>query len=369
MRHPSLLPIDQIEPAFKTLVPICIELPMKSGSMDNLLVTPNGDLALVECKLWRNPEARREVVAQIIDYAKELAGWTYETLQNAIGRTKSLDGSGENQLQSLYELVSAKGETDEVSFHDNVSRNLKRGRFLLLIVGDGIREGVEGMTEFLQQHAGFHFTLAFVEIALFKTHGGYIAQPRVLARTRNIDRGIVTVEEGRIVIGPPSAGQSPDGSRGKPTTITQELYFEKLEKEFPGVSQRLSAFLDDLAMYNVRSDFGSESLILRWSPDNGRDWNLGTISKHGLLWTELLGQKANSSGLLELHKQFLEKLSKLVPGAYVKETPKESAWYVTLNGKQSITADAILATEAGRKGWVRAITEFQAAVMNGSPDE
>ena len=72
-------------------------------------------------------EARREVVAQIIDYAKELAGWTYETLQNAIGRTKSLDGSGENQLQSLYELVSAKGETDEVSFHDNVSRNLKRG--------------------------------------------------------------------------------------------------------------------------------------------------------------------------------------------------------------------------------------------------
>ncbi len=28
MRHPSLLPVDQIEPAFNTLVPICIELPM-----------------------------------------------------------------------------------------------------------------------------------------------------------------------------------------------------------------------------------------------------------------------------------------------------------------------------------------------------
>ena len=69
MRHPSLLPVDQIEPAFNTVVPICIELPMKSGFLDNLLVTPAGDLALVECKLWRNPEARREVVAQIIHYA------------------------------------------------------------------------------------------------------------------------------------------------------------------------------------------------------------------------------------------------------------------------------------------------------------
>jgi hypothetical protein len=40
MRHPSLLPVDQIEPAFNPLVPICIELPMKSGFLDNLLVTP-----------------------------------------------------------------------------------------------------------------------------------------------------------------------------------------------------------------------------------------------------------------------------------------------------------------------------------------
>src|SRR5208337_3368683 len=112
-----------------------------------------------ECKLWRNPEARREVVAKIIHYATEISTWTYETLQDAIRRAKPLDGSDEKSTGSLYELVSAQGEIDEVSFHDAVSRNLKRGRFLLLIVGDGIQEGVESMTEFLQQHAGFHFIL------------------------------------------------------------------------------------------------------------------------------------------------------------------------------------------------------------------
>jgi hypothetical protein len=70
MAHPSVLPVDQIEPAFSPLIPVCIELPVSSGSVDNLLVTPAGDLALIECKLWRNPEARRKVLAQIIDYAK-----------------------------------------------------------------------------------------------------------------------------------------------------------------------------------------------------------------------------------------------------------------------------------------------------------
>lgn len=142
MRHPSQLPAAQIEPAFNSLIPICVELPARSGSMDNLFVTPAGDLALVECKLWRNPEARREVVAQIIDYATEISTWTYETLQDLIRRTKPLDASDDKSTQSLYERVAAHGEIDEVSFHDAVSRNLKRGRFLLLIVGDGIHEGV-----------------------------------------------------------------------------------------------------------------------------------------------------------------------------------------------------------------------------------
>ena len=97
---------------------------MRSGYLDNLLVTPTGDLALVERKFWRNSEARREVVAQIIDYAKEMSCWTYETLQEAISHTKPLDGSDEKTTRRLYELVSAHGDIDEVSFQDTVSRKI-----------------------------------------------------------------------------------------------------------------------------------------------------------------------------------------------------------------------------------------------------
>ena len=189
----------------------------------------------------------------------------------------------------------------------------------MLIVGDGIREGAEAMAEFLQQHAGFHFTLAFVEIALFETRGGYIAQLRVPARTTNIERGIVTLEEGRIVIKPPTNGG------GRAMMITQEHYFEQLEKEFPEVSQRLTALTNDLEDYNVSPEFGTDCMILRWHADDGKNWNLGTISSHGYVWMDFLGQQAKSAGVPELHKRCLMKLADLVPGASIKKTPKEAA--------------------------------------------
>ncbi|HWQ54098.1 MAG TPA: hypothetical protein VN442_10465 [Bryobacteraceae bacterium] len=350
MRQPSLLPIDQIEPAFTALVPICVELPVGSGYLDNLLITPAGDLAIIECKLWRNPEARREVVAQILDYANTMSTWTYDTLQEAIRRAKPLDASDEKKVRSLYELVSSKGEIDEASFHDAVSRNLKRGRFLLLIVGDGIREGVESMAGFLQQYAGFHFTLAIVELALFEVpNGGYIAQPRILARTTNIDRGVVTLEEGRIAIKPPNIGPTTAAHSGRRMTITQERYFEQLEKHCQGLSEKLNGFIDSLAAHNASPEFGSDSMILRWRSDDTKSWNLGTITSSGQVWMDYLGQQARNAGLLELSKQYLTDLAGLVPGAYVKKTQKETAWNIAQNGK-SITADALLADEARKDG-------------------
>ncbi len=368
MRHPSVLPVDQIEPAFSPLVPVCIELPMQAGSLDNLFVTPAGDLALIECKLWRNPEARRQVIAQVIDYAKDMSSWTYEKLQQAINATKPLEGSGDTAGRNLYELVANNGEIDEASFHDAVSRNLKRGRFLLLIVGDGIREGVEGMAEFLQQHAGFHFTLAFVELALFETPAGqYIVQPRVLARTTNIDRGIVTLQDGRIVIDPPSLAATGVNGAGRRTSITQERYFEQLEKEFPGISENLNAFIDSIGACDVSPEFGTNSMILRWSPENGKSWNLGTIRKDAVVM-EQLGLQANSAGLLNLHEQYIKNLAGLVPDAEIRKTQKQAGWYIARAGKY-ITVDVLLADKARRDGWVRAITEFQAGVAKVSPDD
>lgn len=70
--HPELLPITEIEPAFEPAIAVCTELPTSRGYIDNFFVTPTGNLLFAECKLWRNPEARRQVVAQVMDYIESL---------------------------------------------------------------------------------------------------------------------------------------------------------------------------------------------------------------------------------------------------------------------------------------------------------
>ncbi len=177
---------------FAGAIPVCRELFTPAGPIDNFMVTPSGLPVLVECKLWRNSEARREVVGQILDYAKELARFTASDLQREVSRNL---GSGPS---ALLDIVRALHPTlDEVEFNDALTANLRRGRFLLLIVGDGIREGVEAIAAYLQEHAGLHFSLGLVELPIYlMPDGSRIVAPRVLAHTHVITRSIIALPDG-----------------------------------------------------------------------------------------------------------------------------------------------------------------------------
>lgn len=194
-QHAACLPITEIDAMFSGAVSICTELNTDAGPIDVFMVTPSGLPVLVECKLWRNPEARREVVSQILDYAKELSRWSSSDVQRGVNSRLGRDGN------PLLEIVrAADASVDEQSFHDALTANLRRGRFLLLIVGDGIREGVEAIAEYLQLHAGLHFSLGLVELPIYvMPNGDRLVVPRVLARTALITRNVVAVPDGYVV--------------------------------------------------------------------------------------------------------------------------------------------------------------------------
>lgn len=186
-RFPQMLPIAAIDPAYAGTVPVCKELTLPSGYADALYVNHLGRLTLVEFKLWRNPQARREVIGQILDYAKDLASCDYEDLQRQVSLALGKSGN------ALYDLVrELYPELNEAEFVDNVSRHLRRGEFLLLIIGDGIHEGAANIVDFVQRYSGLHFNLAMVEAALYRDASNcLIVQPRVLARTEIVQRFVV----------------------------------------------------------------------------------------------------------------------------------------------------------------------------------
>ncbi|HEY3848950.1 MAG TPA: hypothetical protein VGL95_17740 [Acetobacteraceae bacterium] len=179
-------------------VPICTELNTSAGSIDNFMVTPSGLPVIVECKLWCNPEGRREVVGQILDYAKELSRWSSSDLQREVRSRLKRDG---NPL--LIMVRERDPGVDEIQFNDALTANLRRGRFLLLIVGDGIREGVEAIAEYLQAHAGLHFSLGLIELPIYiMPNGDRLVAPRVLARTTIVTRTVVALPEGYALAEP-----------------------------------------------------------------------------------------------------------------------------------------------------------------------
>ena len=196
--HPTAIPVQEIDPSFGPLIGVCKELDTRgAGYADALFINSMGMPTLVECKLWRNPEARREVVGQIIDYARALKRWTFSDLQREAARARKEQGF--DLLGHVRKAIG--GDLDTAAFVDNVTRNLSRSRIMLLVLGDGIREGVEAIADYVQNTTGMHFTFGLVEAQVFDLGDGRrIVQPRVLARTFVINRTVVELTRPEMTI-------------------------------------------------------------------------------------------------------------------------------------------------------------------------
>ncbi len=313
--RPLVLPIQEIEAAFSPAFSVCMELPLGSKFLDNLLVTPLGNLIAVECKLWRNPEAQREVIAQAIDYAGRLQRLSYAEFETAIQKARHEPGF-RLYAHVLREAGEPEPSFDEKRFIDAVCKNLRTGRLLLLIVGDGVREGAEGMAEFLQQHTGAHFALTLVVLAVYEVPGTSkrLIVPSVPVQTTNIVRGIVHFTDARVTITAPEKQAASD----RATTLSEAEFFESLDGLRSGTSTALRAFLaaqDDLHVeYEVR-----ETLIVRMAIGDDKLLPF-VISRDGGVDTSYNFNRKEET------RSFAERLAAAIPGALAKETPK--TWYV-----------------------------------------
>jgi hypothetical protein len=185
--HPDLLPVRDIDSSYGPLSPLCRELRTEAGPLDIAFINPAGRLTLVECKLWRNPEARRRVVAQVLDYARAVSRWSYSDLQRQVSAASGRRGN------VPWELARERSpELSEQRFVDDATRAMHSGRFLLIIAGDGIREDVSGLADLINRNAASAFSFGLVEVALYGFPDASLAiQPRVVAKTQLIERTIV----------------------------------------------------------------------------------------------------------------------------------------------------------------------------------
>jgi len=188
-RYTDLLPGDQItpeDPRRWLLVKREMEVPGEEGeggrfSLDHLFLDQDGIPTFVECKRASNTQIRREVVAQMLDYAANgIEYWSIDRLREAAAETPRKHGKSLND--EIKQLINAENETEVDNFWKRVEANLSKGNVRLIFVADYIPKELRRLVEFLNAKLTGIQVLA-VEIKQFLGEGRKVLVPRVIGLT------------------------------------------------------------------------------------------------------------------------------------------------------------------------------------------
>ena len=154
---------------------------------------------IVETKLWRNPEATREVIAQTLQYGMALSKLSLDDLEERI-RTSDRRGNplcpGETILHHVT-ATAAQNQFMEVAdeFENSFDRSRRDGEILLLIVTDGVHSSAERLVQWMNTVVGSApYKFGLVELCIFESpDGGRIIIPKTMLRVTEASRHVVVV--------------------------------------------------------------------------------------------------------------------------------------------------------------------------------
>ena len=186
--HPELLDGEQIRPGDsrrwilitreKGIAPAPGEA--ARWSVDHLIIDQDAVPTLAEVKRGSNPEIRRTIVGQLLEYAAHASEtWTAQELRDAFER--QAEARDRDPGDELSTLLRSDGEPDVDGFWEDVSTNLAAKRLRLLFVADRIPDPLAQVVSFLNAQMPNIEVLA-VEIKRFRGKSAQTLVPRVIGR-------------------------------------------------------------------------------------------------------------------------------------------------------------------------------------------
>ncbi len=110
-----------------------------AGSADVVVVDAEGEIAIVECKLAKNPEMRRWVIGQLFEYAAALWKLDIEDFERSLAASRTAE----------TKPFKDRARWKEATFRRAVSQNLDAGTFRLIIAVDEITERLKRTVVFI----------------------------------------------------------------------------------------------------------------------------------------------------------------------------------------------------------------------------
>jgi len=182
--HPEVVPGGQIDPGAEDPPRFALlrrEMPIGAWSLDHVLVDQHGILTLVEAKLVANPEARREVVGQIMEYAANARDdWSGGRLRERAAEFWQQRG---RQVEDVLR-EQLGDDVDVEALWVAIDSNLHSGHFRLLIASDELRPEVRRIIEYLNGELR-NAEVYGLELKCYGTdEKTFVLVPRLVGRTQ-----------------------------------------------------------------------------------------------------------------------------------------------------------------------------------------
>jgi len=220
--HPALL--QEIAGADGRLVLVTREAPVPDAtdggarwSLDHLFLDRDGVPVLVEVKRASDTRVRREVVAQMLDYAANgVAYWPLDMIQ--AGFAGAARQAGEEADSRLAAFLDG-GEAEP--FWRQVEANLRSGRIRMVFVADAIPKELRRIVEFLNEQMRPAEVLA-LEVEQHTTPDGMrLLTPRLVGKTERaetaksvaVSPAPITIEEWLASLRPLKGAEVEEGAR------------------------------------------------------------------------------------------------------------------------------------------------------------
>jgi Asp-tRNA(Asn)/Glu-tRNA(Gln) amidotransferase C subunit len=184
--NPEVIPVSDLDLA--EVVVVGRETVVPVGAIDLLLVDADGRVIIVETKLSSNPDLRRQVVAQVLDYGASL--WrmapTLKQFEDLVLQYWHSDTCQDERVKNAETLRQGidpifgeiRGQDwDYDAFETALSENVSSGQHVLLVVASGL---TDRLSRDLLQYVNLCLNLPLyaVEIDVFETEGRQLIVPR-----------------------------------------------------------------------------------------------------------------------------------------------------------------------------------------------
>jgi len=152
--HPGILADRNDNP----IITISREFMLEGGFADIFLIDNNGLPIIVEVKLERNKESRREVIGQLSDYLSAMARLSFDEVN-----AKS-NGILEDKLQLIASIEEESNQESKFNLiKSNLTSNLRAGHIRGMIVLDNAPNDLIREFSYLNEHSDLDLRLMVVE--------------------------------------------------------------------------------------------------------------------------------------------------------------------------------------------------------------